>query len=260
MRIERLNALSDNYIFGCWDPGSAGAVVRAAVVDPGDARPVLDWLDRTGAILTAILITHHHWDHVTGIDALVRRFPAVRVYGGAGDRDRIPHQTDFLQGGDRLDLLGRAVEVLFLPGHTLGHIAYYFLPQGDGPGDLFCGDVLFGGGCGRLKEGTPAQMLESLRQVRSLPDSTRIWCAHEYTLGNLKFALTVDGENGALRSRYDQVTAARSRGEATIPSILGLEKATNPFLRWDVPALQRAVAGRDDLQTFSRLRGRKDLF
>ncbi|MCG9884751.1 MAG: hydroxyacylglutathione hydrolase [Cyanobacteria bacterium] len=259
MRIERLNALSDNYIFGWWDPGHGGGT-GGVVVDPGDARPVLAWLDRVGAILTAILITHHHWDHVTGIDALVRRFPNVRVYGGAADRDRIPHQTDFLQDGDRLQLLGRDLEVLFLPGHTLGHVAYYVVPLGDLPGELFCGDVLFGGGCGRLKEGTPAQMLDSLRRLRSLPDDTRVWCAHEYTLGNLKFALTVDGENESLRSRYGQVEKARSRGEATIPLSLGLEKATNPFLRWDVPALQRAVAGRDELQTFSRLRGRKDLF
>lgn len=159
MRIERLNALSDNYIFGCWDPGSPGAAAQAVVVDPGEARPVLDWLDRTGAILTAILITHHHWDHVTGIDALVRRFPRVRVYGGAADRDRIPHQTDFLQGGDHARILSRDVDILFLPGHTLGHIAYYFLPQGNGPGDsagdLFCGDVLFGGAVAASRKGRP---------------------------------------------------------------------------------------------------------
>nr|WP_210404107.1 hydroxyacylglutathione hydrolase [Chroococcidiopsis sp. TS-821] len=170
-------------------------------------------------------------------------------------------QQVFLKEGDRVNFGDRSAEVIFVPGHTRAHIAYYFPPEApDINGDLFCGDTLFAGGCGRLFEGTPAQMLDSLTKLRALPDNTRVWCAHEYTLKNLQFALTVDGGNPELQARYEIVKAARNRSEATIPSMLNVEKRTNPFLRCHQPELQSAVHSNDALQTFTRLRGMKDQF
>jgi hydroxyacylglutathione hydrolase len=166
-----------------------------------------------------------------------------------------------LEEGDRVDFGDRQGQVLFVPGHTRAHIAYYFPPAETGNwGDLFCGDTLFAGGCGRLFEGTPSQMVASLDKLRQLPDHTQVWCAHEYTLKNLEFALTVDGENPVLQRRFEAVERARCQGQPTVPADLGLEKLTNPFLRWDQPALQVAVEGKTPEQTFARLRGRKDCF
>jgi hydroxyacylglutathione hydrolase len=257
MQVYRLPALSDNYIFLLHDP-----IHRiAAVVDPAEAAPVLACLQQLQANLGAILNTHHHGDHVGGNAQLLKQFPQAVVYGGVEDRGRIPGQQVFLQAGDRVAFGDHTAEVLFVPGHTRAHIAYYFAPQApDEWGDLFCGDTLFAGGCGRLFEGTPTQMVQSLSKLRALPDTTRVWCAHEYTLKNLQFALTVDRQNLALAERFEQVKVARSRSEATIPSTLAIEKATNPFLRWDAPELQAAVKARDEIQTFSRLRGMKDQF
>ncbi len=254
MQIYRLPALRDNYIFVLHDP----IAHTAAVVDPAEARPVLDCLSQLQAQLVAIFNTHHHADHVGGNPDLLRWFPEALVYGGAVDRGRIPGQQVFLQGGDRVSFADRTAEVLFIPGHTRGHIAYYF-PAPDG-GDLFCGDTLFAGGCGRLFEGTPAQMLQSLQQIRNLPDTTRVWCAHEYTFNNLKFAITVEANNPVLQARLAQVQAARTRQEATVPSDIGIEKQTNPFLRWDQPALIAVTQGQDAVQTLARLRGMKDQF
>jgi len=257
MQIHRLQALSDNYIFLLHEPKQN----VAAVVDPAEAEPVLKQLKDLGAELVAIFNTHHHNDHVGGNRQLIQHFRQVKVYGGAEDRGRIPGQQVFLQEGDRVQFADRWAEVFFVPGHTRAHIAYYFPPTSAGEtGELFCGDTLFAGGCGRLFEGTPAQMVESLSKLQNLPDDTRVWCAHEYTLKNLQFALTVDSSNTELQSRFAEVKAARSRSEATIPSILGLEKRTNPFLRWNQPALQSAVKSQDPVQTFARLRGMKDQF
>lgn len=257
MQIHRIPALSDNYIFLLYD-GECGI---ATVVDPAEADPVLRQLDVLQADLVAIFNTHHHLDHVGGNVELLRHFPKAIVYGGAEDRGRIPGQQIFLQEGDRVEFGERTAEVLFVPGHTRAHIAYYFPPVlPDELGDLFCGDTLFAGGCGRLFEGTPSQMVSSLSKLRILPDQTRVWCAHEYTLKNLQFALTVDEQNPALHSRYEQVKAARQRFEATIPSLLGDEKQTNPFLRWEQPELQAKAKSRDPVQTFARLRGMKDMF
>ena len=257
MQVYRLPVLSDNYIFLLHDRDRK----EAAVVDPAVAEPVLQQLTSLGAELTAIFNTHHHSDHVGGNQQLIDRFPEVKVYGGAEDRGRIPGQQVFLQAGDRVNFADRTAEIFFVPGHTKAHIAYYFPPNNPGEtGELFCGDTLFAGGCGRLFEGTPTQMVASLAQLRNLPDNTRVWCAHEYTLKNLQFALTVDGDNLDLQHRLGEVKAARSRNEATIPSSIALEKSTNPFLRWDFPSLQSAANSQDSVQTFARLRGMKDRF
>ncbi len=257
MQIHRLPARSDNYIFLLHDTPSN----QAAVVDPADAEPVLQQLRLWGADLVAIFNTHHHSDHVGGNQALKRHFPNLIVYASAEDRGRIPEQQVFLREGDRVVFAGWEGHVFFVPGHTRAHIAYYFPPTSpDGTGELFCGDTLFAGGCGRLFEGTPAQMVESLSKLRSLPDNTHVWCAHEYTLKNLQFALTVDGENSELKTRYQQVQSLRRQHQATVPSLLGIEKQTNPFLRWDFPHLQAAVNSQDPIQTFARLRGKKDMF
>jgi hydroxyacylglutathione hydrolase len=257
MQVFRLEALSDNYIFLLCDRQKN----IAAVVDPAQAQPVLKKLHELKLSLVAIFNTHHHADHVGANKELIQLFPDVKVYGGAEDRGRIPGQKVFLQEGDRVEFADRVAEVIFVPGHTRAHIAYYFPPQNPTEtGELFCGDTLFAGGCGRLFEGTPTQMVESLSKLRSLPENTRVWCAHEYTLKNLQFALTVDGDNADLQKRYDEVKAYRSRGEATVPSLIGIEKRTNPFLRWEQPALQSATKSKDPVQTFAHLRGMKDRF
>jgi len=257
MQVILLPALSDNYIFLLHHPKQN----VAAVVDPAEAQPVLQRLEELGAELVMIFNTHHHMDHVGGNRELIEHFPNVYVCGSAQDRGRIPGQQVFLQEGDQVEFTNRIGEVIFVPGHTSGHIAYYFPPRVEGEtGELFCGDTLFAGGCGRLFEGTPAQMVDSLSKLRAFPDNTRVWCAHEYTLKNLQFALTVDKENLDLQTRYTEVQEARRRLEATIPSQLGIEKRTNPFLRWEQPALQSAVKATEPVQTFARLRGMKDRF
>ncbi|GBE93362.1 hydroxyacylglutathione hydrolase [Nostoc cycadae] len=257
MRVLRLEALSDNYIFLLHNTQQN----IAAVVDPAEAEPVLSKLAELNAELVAIFNTHHHHDHVGGNQQLMQRCPKLTVYGGAEDQGRIPGQQVFLQQGDRISFGDRPAEVIFVPGHTRAHIAYYFPPHtADEPGELFCGDTLFAGGCGRLFEGTPTQMVSSLEKLRSLPDNTRVWCAHEYTLKNLQFALTVDGENTDLQQRYAEVNTFRTQGKATVPSLLGVEKRTNPFLRWEQPSLQLAANSNDAVQTFARIRGMKDRF
>jgi len=257
MEIKLIPVLSDNYIFVLWSPQKK----IAAVIDPALAQPVVDYLKEIDANLVAIFNTHHHWDHIGGNNELVRQFPDLCVYGGSEDRGRIPQQQIYLEDGDSVKFADRIAQVFFVPGHTHGHIAYYFPPTvSDGIGELFCGDTIFAGGCGRLFEGTPSQMLNSISKLRQLPDQTRVWCAHEYTLSNLKFALTVDPDNQDLETRYQKVQQARNQGLATIPSWLGEEKQTNPFLRWDTPALQAIAKINDPARVFARIRGLKDQF
>jgi hydroxyacylglutathione hydrolase len=257
MKVIRIPVLTDNYIFLLHDSQTN----TAAVVDPAVAKPVLDCLQKIGAELVAIFNTHHHWDHIGANQELSQKFPNLLVYGGAEDKGRIPGQKVFLNEGDLVEFAGRKAKVFFVPGHTRAHIAYYFVPIEEGDtGELFCGDTLFAGGCGRLFEGTPSQMVNSLAKLRNLPDNTRVWCAHEYTLNNLKFALTVEGDNPDLQTRYNQVVASRNRNEPTVPSLLGIEKQTNPFLRWDRPTIKSAMGLEESAGVFGRLRAKKDQF
>ncbi|MCZ2202788.1 MAG: hydroxyacylglutathione hydrolase, partial [Cylindrospermopsis raciborskii PAMP2012] len=213
MQIIQLSALSDNYIFLLYDSYHN----IAAVVDPAQPEPVIEKLTELQCNLVAIFNTHHHHDHVGGNQKLIEKFPQVTIYGGIQDRGRIPGQQVFLQANDIVKFGDRQAIVLFIPGHTRAHIAYYFPPVTPGEtGELFCGDTLFAGGCGRLFEGTPAQMVGSLTQLRALPDNTRVWCAHEYTWNNLRFALTVDSENQELQKRFTEVTALRQLQQPTV--------------------------------------------
>ena len=226
MQIQRLAALSDNYIFLLYDHQTQ----LAAVVDPAEARPVLNCLDALGAELGVIFNTHHHSDHVGANRKLLAAFPHLCIYGGAEDRGRIPGQQVFLQEGDRVQFAHRVGQVFFVPGHTRAHIAYYFPPTADTDiGELFCGDTLFAGGCGRLFEGTPAQMVQTLSKLRRLPDRTRVWCAHEYTLKNLQFALSVDPDNPVLQARYASVQTARQNNQ-THHSLVVRRRKTNQSL------------------------------
>jgi hydroxyacylglutathione hydrolase len=224
LEIVPLPAFQDNYIWTLTDGR------HAAVVDPGEARPVKDYLAKESLSLVAILATHHHPDHVGGIAELVA-MKKVPVFGPKGEP--IPALTHPLGQDDRVSIPELAAEfsVLDIPGHTRAHVAYY------GLGSLFCGDTLFACGCGRVFEGTPAQMLQSLTKLAALPDETKVYCGHEYTLANIKFARAVDPGNAALAAREERATRLREAGKPTLPSTLGEERATNPFLRCAEPVV-----------------------
>ncbi len=251
--VTPISAFLDNYIWLLH--GERDAVL----IDPGDAAPCIEFLETRKLSLLAILVTHHHRDHVGGIAELAARY-RMRIYGPA--REHIPALTDPVAEGDRIAFaeLGLELSVLDTPGHTLGHISYY------GGGRLFCGDTLFGCGCGRLFEGTPAMMTESLSKLIQLPDNTEIYCAHEYTINNISFARSVDGENPALLERERFARLRRKESLPTLPSTLALEKATNPFLRCNEPALVRAAEtrlkrpARDAVEVFAVLRQARDVF
>ena len=256
LQTTPIPAFNDNYL---WLIHSPGDVRLVAVVDPGDARPVIDTLEREGLTLDTILVTHHHGDHVGGVAELVKRF-SVPVFGPAGER--IPCRTRALADGDQvhLDVLGLEFEVIDCPGHTAGHIAYY------GHGCLFCGDTLFSAGCGRLFEGTPAQMNASLHRFAPLPSATRVYCAHEYTLSNLRFAATVEPDNDSLQAYAEQARLLRAQDRPTLPSTVGRERDVNPFLRCTEPSVVAAAerhagsAMEDETAVFATIRAWKDSF
>ncbi len=230
LEITAVPALRDNYVWLLERPGSRAA----AVVDPGEAGPVLAAISRRGLELSAIIVTHHHHDHVGGIAALRARFP-VRVFGPVAET--IPERTDAVGEGDAAIIPEMALELraLWVPGHTLGAIAYC------GDGIVFTGDTLFAAGCGRLFEGTPAQMHASLGRLAALPGETRVYCGHEYTLANLRFAATVEPGNAAIARRLEDSRELRARGVPTVPSTIALERQTNPFLRTNDAEVQRAA-------------------
>ena len=231
MKLIPLPAFDDNYIW------MLQTDQQALVVDPGDAAPVLQALAAAGLGLSAILITHHHPDHTGGVRAL-RQATGAAVFGPA--RENMPEPLTRLQAGDVVQPLGLAFRVLDVPGHTAGHIAYY-CDALDGEPLLFCGDTLFSGGCGRLFEGTPAQMQHSLGQLAALPDNTRVCCTHEYTLANLRFARMVEPDNAHLQAYEAECQELRKAGLPTLPSTIGLERQINPFLRTDVDAVIASI-------------------
>ena len=253
LEIHQIPVLNDNYVYLARDPDGGAC----AVVDPAVAAPVLRALGTLGWKLTHILNTHHHGDH-TGGNLEIKRATGCTVVGAAAGAARIPGIDVRVGEGDTVALGTASARVFEVPGHTRAHVAYWF----EGSRALFCGDTLFALGCGRLFEGTAGQMRESLGKLRALPDDTRVYCAHEYTNANADFALTVEPDNASLRKRADVVLALREAGKPTVPSTMAEERATNPFLRADVPELQQAagMAGRDPVAVFAEVRQRKDRF
>ena len=253
LEIVPLSAFRDNYIW------TLRAGRCAAVVDPGEARPVKDYLAREGLKLIAILATHHHPDHVGGIAELVET-EKVPVFGPKGEP--IPALTHPVGQDDKVEIpaLDASFTVLDIPGHTRAHVAYYGLES------LFCGDTLFACGCGRVFEGTPEQMLASLTKLAALPDATKVYCGHEYTLANIRFARAVDPDNALLAAREERAKRLRDAGRPTLPSTLGEERATNPFLRCAEPAVvesaNKYLGARvaDPVRVFAAIREWKNKF
>jgi hydroxyacylglutathione hydrolase len=263
LHVLAVPAFNDNYLWLIHDGRSA------AVVDPGDAGPILTALRAHALTLTAILLTHHHRDHIGGVPALLQQHD-VPVFGPR--HDGIAAVTQPLGEGDRITVpgIGLALTVIDVPGHTNGHIAYYSeSEEGENKKErrLFCGDTLFAGGCGRLFEGTPAQMAASLDKLAALPPDTQVFCAHEYTLSNLRFALAVEPGNETLQARMETDSATRQRGMPTVPSTIAVERATNPFLRYREPGIAQGLAadgkvtpGAAPLAVFAALREYKNHF
>jgi hydroxyacylglutathione hydrolase len=256
MHLTPIPAFTDNYIWALHDGQ------QALVVDPGESDGVTQWLAKEGLRLDTILITHHHPDHTGGVASL-REATGARVIGPA--RERMPEPLLRVSAGDEVQALGLRFEVLEVPGHTAGHIAFY-AADFEGTPLLFCGDTLFSGGCGRLFEGTPAQMLDSLTRLAALPDNTRVCCTHEYTLSNLRFAMAVEPHNADLAAYQLRCQAQRAQNFPTLPSSIGLEKRINPFLRTDQAEVVRTAQARspgqptDAVTVFATLREWKNVF
>jgi hydroxyacylglutathione hydrolase len=255
MKIHQIPLLRDNYgyLLVC------EKTKQAAIVDPSEAEPVLRRIEQEKVIPAAILNTHHHRDHTGGNEGLLAA-GKLEVYGHKSDSGRIAGLTRGLDEGDEVQIGEMKGEVFFIPGHTTGHVAYLF------ENNLFCGDTLFTAGCGRLFEGTPEQMHGSLKKLMALPDNTKVYCGHEYTESNLRFAMSVESRNPKLVSRFERVQGLRARGASTVPSTLEEEKQTNPFLRWDSKEIQASVksanpnARLDPVSVFAAVRKMKDSF
>ena len=255
MKIHQIPLLRDNYgyLLVC------EKTKQAAIVDPSEAEPVLRRIEQEQVPLAAIFNTHHHRDHTGGNEGILARHQ-VEVYGHKSDGGRIPGLTSGLEEGNEIQIGEIKGNVFFIPGHTTGHVAYLF------ENNLFCGDTLFTAGCGRLFEGTPEQMQASLSKLMGLPDNTKVYCGHEYTESNLRFAMTVEPKNPKLVSRFERVQGLRSRGASTVPSTMEEEKQTNPFLRWDSKEIQASVkaanrnARLDPVSVFAAVRKMKDAF
>lgn len=255
LRITPLPAFSDNYI---WMLENAG---ETWVVDPGYSVPVLNFLKAGNLSLDGILITHNHPDHVSGVERLLSENP--RIIGSG--RNRHPHTSEPVLGGEELIIAGLSVKAIAVPGHTMNHIAFYAEPPESKP-VLFCGDTLFAAGCGRLFEGTPEIMLNSLQTLMQLPDDTELYCGHEYTVANLKFAQEVEPDNPAIQEAVQKAQQLRAQNQPTLPSILENEKRTNPFLRSHLPQLRdrmKVLTDEDiesDVECFAQIRRWKDKF
>ena len=256
MRVVPVPVLADNYAYLVIADGG-----KAAIVDPSEAEPVLEAAKREGVELVAIWNTHHHWDHTGGNRDLLRAQPSLEVVGYGEDQARIPGLTKGVRDGEEFAFEGASVRVLYIPAHTSGHVAY-LLPAET---TVFTGDTLFAAGCGRLFEGDAAMMMASLGRLSSLPPETRVYCGHEYTEKNLRFAATLEPGNARLRDKLARVEAMRRAGRATVPSTIADEKATNPFLRTDSPELAASVRRLvpnlpegDRVALFAAVRGLKD--
>jgi hydroxyacylglutathione hydrolase len=263
MLVTPIACLHDNYAYLLRPPGSTAGLV----VDPSEADPVLRVLEESGLSLAAILNTHHHPDHTGGNQELAQRArwaaappPSPSIYGHASDRGRIPGQTHFLEHGQEIEIAGLRARVLHVPGHTRGAVAYAF------DGAVFTGDTLFAAGCGRLFEGTAADMYRSLNvELAALPDDTRVYCGHEYTANNLRFAATVEPGNDDVRAKAARVAELRARGEPTVPSTMGEERRTNPFMRCQSPEILQSLAARlggdrSPVAVLAAVRAAKDAF
>jgi hydroxyacylglutathione hydrolase len=254
LSVDLIPAFRDNYIYLLREPGSSAV----GIVDAGDAQPALDRLERDGLTLTHIFNTHHHPDHVGGNAALKARFPDARIIGPKSETGRIPDIDTAVADGDTVPFGTLGFQVITVPGHTTGHIAFW----SDKGKAVFCGDTLFAMGCGRMFEGNPPQFWHSLGRLKALPAATRVYCGHEYTQTNARFTLTVDGENPAVVARAAEIDRLRAEGKPTVPSTIGQENETNPFLRADDPAIARNVglAGAGPVEVFAEIRRRKDNF
>jgi len=250
---KRFRCLNDNYGVLIHDPASGAT----AAIDAPEAPPIEAALKATGWTLTDILVTHHHGDHTGGIADLKKKY-RCRVVAPLAEAGKIPMADETVREGDKVNVGTLAANVIETPGHTAGHITFWF--QGDKI--VFAGDTLFSIGCGRVIEGTPEMMWASLLKLRGLPGDTRVYCGHEYTLANIKFAQTIEPNNAALATRAAQAGRQRAAGEPTIPTTLDEEKAANPFLRADVPAVAAAVglAGKTPAEVFTEIRARKNKF
>ena len=257
MRVTPIPQLADNYAYLVIDERRQ----VAGVVDCAEAEPVLRAASAAGAQLTAILPTHHHWDHVGGNEDLLKR-GALAVYGYAGQGQRIPGCTQEVKDGEQIAIGELRARIIFIPAHTSGHIAYYFEHEQA----VFTGDTLFAGGCGRLFEGDPAQMMSSLSKLMALPDDTEVYFGHEYTEKNLRFALTLEPNNVALQRKHAWAVDQARKQLPTLPTTIGSEKATNPFLRWGSPELRGTLQRQfpdlpsDDVAVFAKIRALKDAF